>query len=102
MLVQTNPVNRITNFPNVLCVFNRSMQVSVSEKYPQVYRLATQRAQNSVPSPRWTFVCGLSSPNKLKTPKMKCAPEISVFYLSVFCFVLEFVVKSSTCRCYLE
>jgi len=81
MLVQTNPVNRITNLPKFLCVFNRSIQVSVSDKYPQVYRLATQRAQNSVPSPRWTFVCGLSSPNKLKTPKLKCVPEISVVFI---------------------
>jgi len=28
------------------------MRLSVSEKYPQVYRLATQVAQNSLPSPR--------------------------------------------------
>jgi len=28
------------------------MQLSVSEKYLQVYRLATQGGRNSVPSPR--------------------------------------------------
>jgi len=31
------------------------MRLSVSDKYPQVYRLATQGAQNSVPSPQGDF-----------------------------------------------
>jgi len=52
MLVQTNPVHHITNLPRFLFMFNRNMQLSVSEKSLQVYRLAPQGFRNSVPSPR--------------------------------------------------
>jgi len=44
------------------------MRLSVSDKYPQIYRLATQRAQNR----RHEGTCGLSPPNKVSTNKLKC------------------------------
>ena len=47
------------------------MRLSVSDKYRPVYRLATQGAQNSVPSSRGGFR-GLSPPYKASTPKFKC------------------------------
>jgi len=39
------------------------MQISVSEKYPQVYCLATQGGRNSVPC--HGGFCGLIPPNKV-------------------------------------
>jgi len=64
------------------------MRLSVSDKYRQVYRLATQGAQNSVPSPRgrlWAY-----------PPKQSLKPQIDMwntrnqcsFHQSLFCFVL--------------
>jgi len=41
VLLQADPVNGITNLI-FLFVFNRNMRLFVSDKYPQVYRLATQ------------------------------------------------------------
>jgi len=51
LLVQPNPVNRITNLSDILCAFNRNMQLSASDKYAQVYCLTAQGGQKSVLSP---------------------------------------------------
>jgi len=55
------------------------MRLLVSDKYPQVYRLATEGPQNSVPSQLGAFV-GLPPPNKASDPKLECETlEISFF-----------------------
>jgi len=96
---QTSPGNRITNLPRLYgCV----MRLSLSDKCPQPYRLATQGAQNSVPWP----LCGLSPTNKTSTPKLKCETlEISLVFINPWFRVLLCNVihrQSSTCRCNLK
>jgi len=49
------------------------MRLSVSDRYPQVYRLATQGARNSVPSPREAKASPLfwvNSSNKASNPQI--------------------------------
>jgi len=78
------------------------MGLSLSDKYPQVYSLATQGAQNSVPSPLGAFV-GVAPPNKAPKSKLKCETlEISgVLSISIL-FCPAICRQSNTCRCYLE
>jgi len=55
----------------------RNMRLSVSDKYPQVYRLATQGAQNSVPWPRRGFF-GLASQTRLQPSNLNVKHEKSM------------------------
>jgi len=71
-----------------LYVFNRNVRLSVLDKYPQVYHLSTQGAQNSFPSPRGAFV-GLASQTKFQTQiQMWNTRNQCSFCPSVFCFIL--------------
>jgi len=59
------------------------MRLSVSNKYPQVYRLTTQGDQNS------GGFCGLSVPNKALIHKLKCETlEINVVFINPYCPVI--------------
>jgi len=63
-------------------------RLSVSDKYSKLYHLATQGTQNSFPSPRGDF-CGLRTPNKVSTTKLKCETlEITVVFINP-CSVLS-------------
>ena len=71
-----------------LYVFNRNVRLSVLDKYPQVYHLSTQGAQNSFPSLRGAFV-GLASQTKFQTQiQMWSTRNQCSFCPSVFCFIL--------------
>jgi len=60
------------------------MRLSVSDKYHQINRLATQGGQNR----RHVGTCGLRPSNKVSTNKLKCETlEITSFYQS--CSVLS-------------
>jgi len=72
-----------------LSVFNRNMRSSVSDNYPQVYRLALQGPKFSPVAATGGFY-GLIPPNKASTSELTFETlQISgSFYQSVFCFGL--------------
>jgi len=77
LLVQTNPVNRITNFPRFFIYLTGICDYPYQTHIGQVCRLTTQGPKIQ---PRGHFV-GLATPNKTSTLELKCETlEISVVF----------------------
>jgi len=72
-----------------LYVFNRNILLSVSDKYPQIYRSDDTGVQNLAPSPQGGFCRSIGPPQSVN-------PQIEMwntrnqcnFYQFVFCFIL--------------
>ena len=77
------------------------MRLSVSDKYPQVYRLAKQGAQSSVPSPRG-FLWAYPPTQNFKFQIEMRNTRNSVDFLIRILFCPKIYRQSRTCRCYHE
>jgi len=66
----TSDVSTNESSLDFLYVFNQNMRLSVPDKYPRVFRQATQGVQKSVLSPGGDLY-GLNFPNEVSTLKLK-------------------------------
>jgi len=99
VLVQTNPVNRITNLARFFAyVFYQNMRL---------YPYQTNIRKFTSWQHRWTKIlgdfCWLGPPNKASIPNLKCETlEICVVFINPILFCPVIYRQSSTHRCYLE